>query len=119
MSWGNLKMIHEVCDDVDYSREMMGERVGDAGMAYQEGYRKGFADAMREVSGGYGQRDRMPSGYGERRMPDGYGERHMPPYYPEYPAMGMREHYDPMMGMRDYPDEMGERRRRRANGQYM
>lgn len=50
-------------------------------------------------------------------MTDGYGERRMmPPYYPEYPAMGMREHYDPM-GMRgDYPDDMGERRR--ANGQW-
>lgn len=110
MSWGNLKMIHEVCDDREYGRDGYGERAGDAGAAYREGYRRGFAEAMKEVSGAYGQRDRMTDGYGERRM--------TPPYYPEYPAMGMREHYDPM-GMRgDYPDEMGDRRRRRANGQW-
>ena len=109
MSWGNLKMIHEVCDE-DYGREGFGERVGDAGTAYQEGYRKGFADAMREV-GGYGQRGRMPENYGERRFE---------PYYPEYPAMGMRDIRDPYIGTRgDYPDGMGERSRRRANGQYM
>ena len=105
MSWNNLKMIHEICDE-GYAREGFGERVGDARMAYQEGYRKGFADAMRETSGGYGQRDRMPDNYGERRFTS---------YFPEYPAMGMRENFDPYMG----PDEMGERRRRRANGQYM
>lgn len=110
MSWGNLKMIHEICDEPEYARDGYGERTGDAGAAYQEGYRRGFAEAMKEASGGYGHRDRMPDGYGERHM--------MPPYYPEYPAMGMREHYDPM-GMRgDYPDDMGERRRRRANGQW-
>lgn len=110
MSWNNLKMIHEVCDEPEYGRDGYGERAGDASMAYQEGYRKGFADAMREVSG-YGQRDRMPQAY---------GERHMPPYYPEYPMMGMREHMDPTMGEREgYDPYMGERRRRRANGQYM
>lgn len=98
-------MIHEICDEPEYGRDGYGERAGDTGMAYQEGYRKGFADAMKEVSGGYGHRD----GYGERRMPYGY---------PRYPEMGMREHYDPNMGMRDDYDEMGERRRRRANGQW-
>lgn len=113
MSWNNLKMIHEI-DEPGYDREQMGERVGDASMAYQEGYRKGFADAMREVShSGYGQRD---TEYMQQR---GYNERRIPPYYPEYPAMGMREHLDPTMGMRDPYDEMGERRRRRSNGQYM
>lgn len=99
MNWGNLKMIHEMCDEPEY----FGERASDAGMAYQEGYRKGFADAMREASG-YGQRERMPESYGERR------------YYPE---PGMRETRDPYMGMRDgYQDDMGERRRRRSNGQW-
>ena len=119
MSWGNLKMIHEVCDDREYGRDGYGERAGDAGAAYREGYRRGFAEAMKEVSGAYGNRE-STGAYGQRdRMTDGYGERRMtPPYYPEYPTMGMREHYDPM-GMRgDYPDEMGERRRRRANGQW-
>ena len=115
MSWNNLKMIHEVCDEPEYGRERMNERVGDASMAYQEGYRKGFADAMRESGKGeYGNRDNEY--YSQR----GYGERRITPYYPEYPAMGMREHIDPMMGMRDpYYDDMGERRRRRSNGQYM
>lgn len=92
-------MIHE--HDDDYG-ERMDEEVR---AAYEAGCRKGYEKAMREQGM-----------MGERRM--------MPPYYPEYTAMGMREHYDPMMGMRgdyrsDYPDDMGERRRRRANGQYM
>lgn len=50
MSWGNLRMIHEVCDEREYGRDGYGERAGNAGMAYQEGYRRGFAEAMKEVS---------------------------------------------------------------------
>ena len=55
----------------------------------------GYEKARQEMTGERG-------GYG-------YGERRIPPYYPEYP-MGMR-------GGDDY-DDMGERRRRRSNGQY-
>ena len=49
MSWGNLKMIHEICDEPEYARDGYGERTGDAGAAYQEGYRRGFAEAMKEA----------------------------------------------------------------------
>lgn len=87
--WNNLRMIHE--HDDDYG-ERMDEEVR---AAYEAGCRKGYEKAMREQGM-----------MGERRM--------MPPYYPEYPAMGMRGDY-----RGDYPDDMGERRRRRSNGQYM
>ena len=66
--------------------------------AYREGCKKGYEKARQEMMGQRGG----GGGYGERRM--------MPPYYPEYP-MGMRG------GDYDYED-MGERRRRRSNGQY-
>ena len=55
---------------------------------------------MREMHEDMGMRGgNGGGGYGERRM--------MPPYYPD---MGFR---DPYMD-----DDMGERRRRRANGRY-
>lgn len=85
--------------------------------AYHEGCRHGYEKAMREIQGGMGFREGSSSGsgygnrgYGERNYGErsGMGERRiMPPYYPEYPMMGMHEE-----------DEMGERRRRRANGQF-
>lgn len=113
MGWNELKMIHEMCDEPDYPREGFGLRAGDAGTSYWEGYRKGFADAMRGDYSRSGYRDgsrndNSRGGYmGERRMPG----------YPEPPVMDFREHYDPM-DMRDY-DDMGERRRRDSRGRYM
>lgn len=77
--------------------------------AYREGCRHGYEKAIREMRGGMGFRD--GGSYGNRSYDDrsGMGDRRvMPPYYPEYPAMGMREDMD----------GMGERRRRRANGEF-
>ena len=84
--------------------------------AYREGCKHGYEKAMREMQGGgMGFREGGNSGsnYGNRggygkRGEYGMGERRMyPPFYPEYPMMGMRE-----------DEEMGERRRRRSNGQF-
>lgn len=41
------------------------------------------------------------------------GERRMPGYFPEYPVYNERRDSQP------YGDDMGERRRRRANGEFM
>ena len=83
-------------DRDDYGRGGFGMRESDeAERAYREGCRHGYEKARQEMMGQRG-------GYGERRM--------MPPYYPEYP-MGMRG------GDYDYED-MGERHRRRSNGQF-
>ncbi len=83
-------------DRDDYGRGGFGMREGDeVERAYREGCKHGYEKARQEMMGQRG-------GYGERRM--------MPPYYPEYP-MGMRG------GDYDY-DDMGERRRRRSNGQF-
>lgn len=60
--------------------------------AYKEGFRHGYERAKEEMTGQRG-------GYDERR------------HYPEWP-MGQRGGYD-----YDY-DDMGERRRRRGNGQW-
>lgn len=84
--------------------------------AYHEGCKHGYEKALREMQGGMGFRDGGNYGsgsgsYGNRGYFErsGMGERRMmPPYYPEYPMMGMREDMD----------EMGERRHRRANGQF-
>ena len=55
---------------------------------------------MEEMQDGMGYRSSYQgSGMGERR------------FMPQYPYMGMRE--------QDPYDDMGERRRRRSNGQYM
>ena len=77
----------------DYGRNGFGMREDEVERAYREGCKKGYEKAKREMMGERG----------------GYGERRMPPYYPEYP-MGMRGG--------DYGEDMGERRRRRANGQW-
>lgn len=69
------------------------------------GYKKGYGDAMREVSGDMGFR----GGQGYSRG-SGMGER-----YPQYPVMRG-------MGFRDEEDsysDMGERRRRDSRGRYM
>ena len=69
--------------------------------AYKEGCRKGYEKAMREMRGEMGFRDggRSYSGGGSS---SGMDERRYPGYFPEYPRM----------------DDMGERRRRRANGEF-
>lgn len=83
-----------------YDREDFGMRDSETERAYREGCRKGYEKAMREMHEDMGMRGgNGGGGYGERRM--------MPPYYPD---MGFR---DPYMD-----DDMGERRRRRANGRY-
>lgn len=69
-------------------------------MAYREGFRHGYEKAMHEVQGGMGYREN--SGYGNRGY--GMGERRMmqEPMYREMPPY----------------DDMGERRRRRSNGEF-
>ena len=81
-------------DRDDYERNGFGMRDDEVDRAYREGCKKGYEKAKREMMGERG----------------GYGERRMPPYYPEY-TMGTRG------GEPDY-DDMGERRRRRSNGQW-
>lgn len=68
-------------------------------MGVEEGYRKGYADAMREASRGGSYRERMPrdSYRGGYRMP------------------GNRIDPDEM----DYDDWENERRRRDSRGRYM
>ena len=68
--------------------------------AYREGCRHGYEKAMREMHGGMGFRGE--GGYNGGGSYSDMGERRMPGYFPEYPRM----------------DEMGERRRRRANGEF-
>lgn len=71
-------------------REGFGMRGGDElEAAYRKGCEHGYRKAMREMEGGYGMGERRMTGYPEPMY------REMPPY-----------------------DEMGERRRRRSNGQW-
>lgn len=84
----------------DYGRGF-GMRGDEVEEAYKEGCRKGYEKAMREMRGEMGFRDggRSYSGGGSS---SGMDERRYPGYFPEYPRM----------------DEMGERRRRRSNGEF-
>lgn len=71
-------------------RDGFGMRGGDElESAYRKGCEHGYRKAMEEMRGGYGMGERRMTGYPEPMY------REMPPY-----------------------DEMGERRRRRANGQW-
>lgn len=71
-------------------RDGFGMRGGDElESAYRKGCEHGYRKAMREMEGGYGMGERRMTGYPEPMY------REMPPY-----------------------DEMGERRRRRSNGQW-
>lgn len=65
--------------------------------AYREGCRHGYEKAMSEMRGG-------GMGFHEngRYDSDGMNERRMPGYFPESPMYG----------------DMGERRRRRSNGEF-
>ena len=94
----------------DYGRGFGMRDGGELEEAYREGCRHGYEKAMREARGGMGFREE--EGYGNR---DGYGsrggygmgERRMMPGYPE-----------PMYREMPPYDGMGERRRRRSNGEF-
>lgn len=84
----------------------------EAEMAYEEGckhgYKKGYGDAMKEVSGEMGYRGGMGyrSGGGSGSSSGSYGRRMYPPY------MGFRDDEEEM-------ESMNERRRRDSRGRYM
>lgn len=95
--------------DPDERMEMRGSE--SAEMAYQEGcrhgYKKGYGDAMREVSGELGYRSGSSYRHGDStRMGDRHG---MGGYMPSYPSYRDEDEYE----------EMGERRRRDSRGRYM
>lgn len=95
----------------DYERSF-GMRDDDVEESYKEGCRHGYEKAMREMQGReIGCRNNGGSRSGGYSGSD-MGERRMPGYLPEYPMYGERH------GMPPYGDEMGERRRRRANGEF-
>ena len=99
--WGIIEQSRD-----DYGQDM-GFRSREEEMAYKEGCRHGYEKAVREMHGDMGERMGYREDYGERggygnRQGGSYGERRMPGYLPESP----------------YMDNMGERRRRRANGQF-
>lgn len=108
----------EIREGYDPEEMRMGMRGGDdAEAAYEEGcrhgYRKGYGDAMKEVSGGYGRHGSMGYREGDSDRQRGgmeqssrYGERmYLPPY------VNYRNEDD--------DDYMGERRRRDSRGRYM
>ena len=69
---------------------------------------------MREMQGGeMGYRNSGGSRGGSYSGGSDMGERRMPGYFPEYPVYSERRDSQP------YGDDMGERRRRRANGEFM
>lgn len=91
----NMWKIMEDRDDYERGFGMRSE----AEDAYKEGCRHGYKKAMEDMRGGMGLREPYPgAGMGERR------------FMPQYPYMGM--------GEQDPYDDMGERRRRRSNGQF-
>lgn len=102
---------------IEQGRDEYGRDMGFRGMdpeeeAYKEGCRHGYEKAMREMQGSMGERMGYHEDYGERggygnRGGGSYGERRRPGYLSEGPYMGYRG-----------DDEMGERRRRRSNGQF-
>lgn len=77
--------------EIIHEGDDFGMRGGDRELeeAYRKGCEHGYRKAMEEMRGGYGMGERRMTGYPEPMY------REMPPY-----------------------DEMGERRRRRANGQW-
>lgn len=80
----------------DYDRDM-GFRSVEEEEAYKEGCRHGYRKAMMEMQDDMGER----RSYGNRGG-GYYGDRRMQDYQSENP----------------YMDDMGERRRRRSNGQW-
>ncbi len=106
MSWKDLKMIHEVDDEEQY----FGMRE-EAEEAYKEGCKHGFMKALKKLKElGY----RIPQELKNQEM----GERMMQREDEDYDDdMGMRGGYSYSQGQRG-GDGMGERRRRRSNGQW-
>ena len=106
MIMGMWSILEEGRDD--YGRGFGMRDGGEIEEAYREGCRHGYEKAMNEMWGGMGFRESGNysggNGYGNRGYGERYdmGERRMPGYFREYPRM----------------DEMGERRRRRANGEF-
>lgn len=89
MGWRVIGEGRSFGDNEDMEREV--ER------AYKEGCRDGYEKAMSEMRGG-GMGFRENGRYDS----DGMNERRMPGYFPESPIYG----------------DMGERRRRRSNGEF-
>lgn len=86
----------------DYGRDMGFRGTDPEEEAYKEGCRHGYMKAMKEMRGDMGERGGRVGYRGGYGNDGSYGERRFPGYMPESP----------------YLDEMGERRRRRVNGQF-
>ena len=107
---GMWRILDEGRDDYERS---FGMRDDDVEEAYKEGCRHVYEKAMRKMQGGeMGYRNGGGSRSGGYSGSD-MGERRMPGYFPEYPVYNERRDSQP------YGDDMGERRRRRANGEFM
>ena len=105
MSWKNLKMIHEIDDEMENGFGMRDE----AEEAYEEGCRHGFEKALKKLKKlGYKVPSELMQGMGERNLPR---ETSMDD---DEDDMGMRGGY----GQRDGSGGMGERRRRRSDGRW-
>ena len=109
MSYRNLKLIHEIDDEQEGGLGLRDE-VEDA---YEEGCRHGFEKALKKLKKlGYRVPPELTQGMGERTMQRDMGVDD------EDDDMGDRGDYG--QRGRGYSGEgMGERRRRRSNGQYM
>lgn len=82
--------------------------------AYKEGFRHGYEKAMREMQGGeISYRNSGGSRGGSYSGGSDMSERRMPGYFPEYPIYRERRSAQP------YGEDMSERRRRRANEEFM
>lgn len=111
-----LWKIREGFDPDEMSMNMRGE--DEVEMAYEEGckhgYKKGYGDAMKEVSGEMGYRGGMGYREGDTSRQRGSMERPSTNY-------GNRMMFPPYVNYRDDDDDdyMGERRRRDSRGRYM
>ena len=103
MGW---KMIEQIRDEFRNESDM-GLREVSADPSYrmgmEEGYRRGYADAMSEATRSGSYRERMPR--------DSYRRGG------DFPMSGFRG--DPYDREDDYEYDMGERRRRDSRGRYM
>lgn len=94
--------IREDYDD-DYGRSF-GMRSDEYEQGFKDGCRHGYEKAMQRINGSMGYRQ----GENGENYGSSMGERRMPGYFPESPMYREMPPYD----------EMGERRRRRSNGQF-
>lgn len=109
MSYRNLKLIHEIDDEQEGGFGLRDE----VEEAYEEGCRHGFEKALKKLKKlGYRVPPELTQGMAERMM-----QRDMS-MDDDDDDMGERGGYGQRGG--GYSGEgMGERRRRRSNGQYM